>query len=44
MLSTVLNYLNNHTEYNVSVAAFTIGNGPFSSEIERTSENGKLLE
>ena len=40
-LSTVLNNLNNYTEYNVSIAAFTVGNGPFSSEIERTSENGK---
>ena len=42
MLSTVLDNLNNFTDYNVSVAAFTVGTGPFSSEIERTSENGTL--
>ena len=39
---TVLDNLNNFTDYNVSVAAFTVGTGPFSSEIERTSENGTL--
>ena len=42
MLSTVLNNLNNFTVYNVSVAAFTVGSGQFSSEIERTCENGML--
>ena len=39
-LSTVLRGLNNFTSYNVSVAAFTIGTGPFSTEVETTSENG----
>ena len=40
-LTAVLDGLNNYTFYNVSVAAFTIGNGPFASEIQRTSENGR---
>ena len=39
-LSTVLRGLNNFTSYNVSVAAFTIDTGPFSMEVETTSENG----
>ena len=39
-LSTVLGGLNNFTSYSVSVAAFTIGVGPFSTEVETTSENG----
>ena len=39
-LSTVLRGLNNFTSYNVSVAAFTIGTGPSSTEVETTSENG----
>ena len=40
ILSTVLRGLNNFTSYSVSVAAFTIGTGPFSTEVETTSENG----
>ena len=40
-LSTVLGGLNNFTSYSVSVAAFTIRTGPFSTEVETTSENGK---
>ena len=39
-LSTVLIGLNNFTSYIVSVAAFTVGVGPFSTEVETTSENG----
>lgn len=39
-LNTVLSSLNNFTNYNVSVAAFTVGIGPFSTEVEATSENG----
>ena len=41
-LSTVLSGLNNFTSYSVSVAAFTIDTGPFSTEVETTSENGGL--
>ena len=40
--SKILRGLNNFTSYNVSVAAFTIDAGPFSSEVETTSENGAL--
>lgn len=39
-LNTVLIGLNNFTSYIVSVAAFTVGVGPFSSGVEATSENG----
>ena len=39
-LNAVLSSLNNFTGYNVSVAAFTVGIGPFSTEVETTSENG----
>lgn len=42
-LSTTLEGLNNYTIYNVSVYAVTIGRGPPSSELERTSENGMYL-
>ena len=42
-LSTVLGGLNNFTSYNVSVAAFTIRTGPFSTEVETTSENGGFV-
>ena len=41
-LYTVLSGLNNFTTYNVSVAAFTVGAGPSSTELETTSENGEL--
>ena len=40
-LYTVLSGLNNFTTYNVSVAAFTVGTGPSSTELETTSENGE---
>ena len=39
-LNAVLSSLNNFTSYNVSVAAFTVGIGPSSTEVETTSENG----
>ena len=42
VLNTVLNDLDNFTEYSVSVAAFTVDTGPSSTETERTSENGTL--
>ena len=42
-LSTVLGGLNNFTSYSVSVAAFTIRTGPFSTEVETTSENGGFV-
>ena len=42
-LSTVLGGLNNFTSYSVSVAAFTVGTGPFSTEVETTSENGGFV-
>ena len=41
-LYTVLSGLNNFTTYSVSVAAFTVGTGPSSTELETTSENGEL--
>ena len=41
-LNAVLSSLNNFTSYNVSVAAFTVGIGPFSTEVETTSENGRF--
>ena len=40
-LNTVLNGLNKFTTYNVSVAAYTVGAGPSSTELETTSENGE---
>ena len=40
-LFTVLSGLNNFTTYSVSVAAFTVGTGPSSTELETTSENGE---
>jgi len=40
-LYTVLSGLNNFTTYSVSVAAFTVGTGPSSIELETTSENGE---
>ena len=40
-LNTVVIGLNNFTSYIVSVAAFTVGVGPFSTEVETTDENGK---
>ena len=39
-LSTTLEGLNNFTNYTVSVAAYTIDTGPFTSELESTAENG----
>ena len=39
-LSTMLEGLNNFTNYTVSVAAYTLDTGPFTSEIESTAENG----
>ena len=42
-LGTVLGGLNNFTSYSVSVAAFTIRTGPFSTEVETTSENGGFV-
>ena len=42
--SKILRGLNNFTSYNVSVAAFTIDAGPFSTEVETTSENGGLID
>jgi len=40
-LYAVLNGLNNFTTYSVSVAAFTVGTGPSSTELKTTSENGE---
>jgi len=40
-LYTVLSGLNNFTTYSVSAAAFTVGTGPSSTELETTSENGE---
>ena len=40
-LYTVLSGLNNFTTYSVSVAAFTVGTGPSSTELKTTSENGE---
>jgi len=42
-LYTVLSGLNNFTTYSVSVAAFTVGTGPSSTELETTSENGEYI-
>ena len=38
---TLYTGLNNFTIYSVSVAAFTVGTGPSSTELETTSENGE---
>ena len=40
-LYTVLSGLNNFTTYKVSVAAYTVGAGPSSADLETTSENGE---
>ena len=42
VLNTTLEGLNNYTIYSVSVYAVTIDRGPPASQVERTSENGRL--
>ena len=42
-LSTTLLNLNNFTAYNVSIVAFTIGDGPCASEVVTTLENGTYM-
>ena len=42
-LNTTLLNLDNFTAYNVSIAAFTIGDGPYASEVVTTLENGTYM-